>query len=129
MCATARPIDGLCHEVSVNDRHTIVTDEPERLGGTDLGPAPHELLAAALAACISTVLAMYARVRDWDLGHLRVDVGYDPRSVPRHFEVEVRLPTSLTAEQITRLERIAASCPIRKALETGFSFEERFVPQ
>ena len=50
MTATARPIDGtLRHEVEVNGRHTIITDEPTRLGGTDAGPAPHELLPAMLA--------------------------------------------------------------------------------
>jgi hypothetical protein len=36
MTATARRIGtGLAHQVDVNVRHTIVTDEPERLGGTD----------------------------------------------------------------------------------------------
>ncbi len=43
MTATARRVgNSLEHEVDVNGRHTIVTDEPERLGGSDLGPAPHE---------------------------------------------------------------------------------------
>ncbi len=41
MTATARPIDGtLCNEIDVNRRHTITTDEPEHLGGTDAAP-PH----------------------------------------------------------------------------------------
>ena len=45
--ATARRTGGdLRCEVDVDGRHVIVTDEPERLGGTDEGPAPHELLAA-----------------------------------------------------------------------------------
>ena len=45
--ASARPVNGsLRHEIDVNGRHTIVTDEPEGLGGTDTGPAPHELLPA-----------------------------------------------------------------------------------
>jgi putative redox protein len=51
MTAVARSIDGgLRHEVDVNGRHVIVTDEPERLGGPDAGPAPHELLAAMSGA-------------------------------------------------------------------------------
>ena len=36
-------MQGTVVEVEVNGRHTIVTDEPEGLGGTDQGPAPHEL--------------------------------------------------------------------------------------
>lgn len=55
MYATARSAgNGLRHEVDVNGRHVITTDEPSSLGGTDAGPAPHELLPATLAACVST---------------------------------------------------------------------------
>jgi putative redox protein len=126
MTATARRVgDTLEHEIDVNGRHVIVTDEPERLGGTDQGPAPHELLAATLASCIATTLAMYARNRGWELGETTVDVDYDPDSVPRRFEIDVRLPDDLTAEQRLRLERVARTCPVRRALETGFAFEER----
>ena len=39
MTATARRVgNGLRHEVDVNGRHTIVTDEPESLGGGDDDP-------------------------------------------------------------------------------------------
>jgi hypothetical protein len=38
--ATARSIHGsLRHQVDVNGRHTIITDEPERFGGTDSAPS------------------------------------------------------------------------------------------
>jgi len=130
MTATARRVGNtLEHEVEVNGRHTIVTDEPERLGGGDHGPAPHELLAATLASCIATMIAMYAQNRGWDIGETAVHVDYDPSSVPRHFAVEVQLPDGLTPGQYQRLERVAETCPVRRALETGFAFEERFVTE
>jgi putative redox protein len=126
MTATARRTgDTLRHEVDVNGRHTIVTDEPARLGGTDEGPAPHELLAAMLAACVSTTLAMYARRHGWDMGETCVHVSYDSEVTPRLVSVEVRLPDGLSDEQRWRLERVAAACPARRALEAGFTFEER----
>jgi putative redox protein len=126
MTATARRVDGgLAHEINVNGRHTILTDEPERLGGSDRGPAPQELLAATLAACIATMIAMYAQKRAWDIGATAVDVDYDPESVPRRFRVELHLPSGLTSEQVRRLERVAQTCPVRRALEADFSFEEQ----
>jgi uncharacterized OsmC-like protein len=68
MTATARSVDGgPRHEVDVNSRHAIVTDEPESLGGTNEGPAPHELLPAMLASCASTMITFYARARNWEL--------------------------------------------------------------
>ena len=125
MTATAhRRGDTLEQEVDVNGRHNLVTDEPERLGGTDHGPAPHELLPATLAACAATTVAMYARKRGWDIGELAVDADYDPDSTPRHVTLEMHLSDGLTPEQRRRLERVARACPARRALEAGFVFEE-----
>jgi putative redox protein len=129
MTATARRVgNSLKHEVDVNGRHVIVTDEPKCLGGTDQGPAPHELLAATLAACIATMIAMYTQKRGWDIGESSVEVNYDADSVPRRFAVDVHISKDLAPDQQRRLERVAETCPVRRALETGFAFEERIVP-
>ena len=123
--ASTKSAGGLRLEVRVNGRHTILTDEPASLGGTDEGPAPHELLPAALASCIGTMVALYARNRDWDVGEPRVDVVYDPESTPRAFDVHLRLPPGLSDDQRRRLERVARTCPLRRSLEAGFTFNER----
>ena len=126
LTATARSIPGaLRQEVLIDGRHRLVTDEPERLGGDDRGPAPHELFPAALAACVSTTLVRYGRTKGWDLGQVTVDVDYDHRSTPRRFAVAVGLTGELTDEQVARLEKVAAACPLRRAIEAGFEFEER----
>jgi putative redox protein len=128
MTATARPVDGtLRHEVDINGRHAIVTDEPMRLGGTDTGPAPYELLPAMLAACVSTTIAAYANARGLELDDLRVDVVYEPEASPRHVELVVHAPAGLTDDQAERLRRIADACPVKRALEAGFTFEETVV--
>ncbi len=116
-------------EIDVNSRHVLVTDEPVALGGIDAGPAPHELLPAALAACIATMISMYAATKGWDLSELAVDVDYDHKATPRRFEITVRLPDGLTDSQLERLRRVADTCPIRRALETGFEFDERIVTE
>lgn len=124
--ATARPIDNtLKHEVDVNGRHTVITDEPESLGGTNTGPAPHELLPATLASCISTMIALYAQRKDWQLDGLSVDVTYDNEAEPRSFDVTLHLPDGLTEDQVERLRRVADTCPVRRALEGDFVFDER----
>lgn len=126
--ATAQPIHGtLRTEIDVNGRHTIITDEPARLGGTDTASTPHELLAATLAACVSTMLVLYATPRNIDLGGLRVDVDYDADTTPRAVEITIHLPDHLTDDQIKRLNKVAETCPVRRALEAGFTFHERLV--
>jgi putative redox protein len=126
LTAVARSIPGtLRTDVLVNDRFHLVTDEPVDVGGDGSAPAPHELFPAALASCIATTLAMYARTKGWDLGEVVVDVDYDHRSTPRRFEVEIRLGGDLSDEQLRRLEKVAEACPVRRAVEAGLVFEER----
>jgi putative redox protein len=125
LTATARSIPGtLRQEIVIDGRHRLVTDEPTRLGGDGSGPAPHELLAAALAGCVSTTLVMYARTKDWDLGQVLVDVDYDNTSTPRKVDILVSLSGDLDPGQLERLENVARSCPVRRSIETGFEFEE-----
>jgi putative redox protein len=116
--------DTLRQEVLVDGRHLLFTDEPAHLGGTDTGPAPHELLPAALAACIAVTIRMYARTKGWELGRLDVDVVYDNSSTPRRFDVTIDLPPGLSSEQVRRLMRVAEACPVRRSIETGMVFDE-----
>jgi putative redox protein len=126
MTARARSVDGSPdHTIDVNGRHTIRTDTPERLGGTDSAPSPHELLPAMLASCVSTMIGMYARARDWQLSDVEVDIEYDADAEPRHLQVTVNLPDGLTPDQVARLRRVADTCPVKRALQAGFTFEQQ----
>jgi putative redox protein len=130
LTATARSVPGtLRQEIVVDGRHRIVTDEPVSLGGDGSGPAPHELFPAALAACVSTTLVMYARTKEWELDQVVVDVDFDHRSTPRRFEIEIRLAGDLNESQLERLEKVAAACPLRRSVEAGIEFVERIALQ
>ena len=127
LTATACSIPGtLRQEVVIDHQHRLITDEPLRVGGDGSGPAPHELFPAALAACVSTTLVMYARTKGWTIGEVAVEVDYDNRSTPRRFEIAVRLSGDLTDEQLERLEKVAQSCPLRRSIEAGIEFVETF---
>ena len=126
LTATSRSIQGtLRQDILIDGRHRLTTDEPEHLGGEGSGPAPHELFPAALAACVSTTLVMYARTKEWDLGEVTVDVDYDHQATPRRFEIDVRLTGDLDQLQLDRLEKVAEACPLRRSIEAGIEFVER----
>jgi putative redox protein len=127
MNASARMIPGtLRSEVSIRrGAFRLVTDEPESVGGENSAPAPHELFPAALASCVATTLVMYARTKRWELGEVEVDVDYDHHSTPRRFDISIRVDGDLSEEQLRRLEKVAAACPVRRAVEAGAVFEER----
>ncbi|HEX2071550.1 MAG TPA: OsmC family protein [Thermoleophilaceae bacterium] len=126
--AVARRVgsDGLEHHVEVRG-HELTADEPERLGGTDAGPSPEELLAASLASCSAITLEMYARRKGWDVGDVVVEVDYEPaqRGSPTRFAMSVRLPKELPEEQRERLMQIVAKCPVHRTLEGEVMFDEK----
>jgi putative redox protein len=129
LTATSRSIPGtLRQEVVIDGKHRLITDEPVEVGGDGSAPAPHELLPAALASCVSTTLVMYARRKGWELGQVRVDVSYDHRATPRRADITIRLGADVSSEQLELLEKVAAACPVRRSIQTELEFNEQIVP-
>lgn len=126
LTATSRSIRGtLRQEIVIDGKHRLITDEPEDVGGEGSAPAPHELLPAALASCVSTTLVMYANRKGWELGDVSVDVDYDHRSAPRRCDISINISGDLSGAQIAVLDKVAAACPVRRAIETGIEFSEQ----
>jgi putative redox protein len=115
--AIARRKNGFEHEVAIRE-HSLTVDEPEDRGGTDTGPSPGELLAAALATCSAITIEMYADRKGWELGDVEVDVEmeYGRSGSPQSFAVTLHLPRALSEDQSERLREIAGKCPVHRAL-------------
>jgi putative redox protein len=123
----ARRVEGYAHDLEV-DGHPLRLDEPPEAGGAGSGPRPTQLLGAGLAGCIAITVEMYAKRKGWDVGAVEVDVEMSYEGpVPTGFEVGLRLPGHLDAEQRRRLLVIATKCPVHKVLagEARVSVVER----
>ncbi|HEX2466950.1 MAG TPA: OsmC family protein [Solirubrobacterales bacterium] len=127
--AVARRREGYTHDVEIDGEHTLVVDEPGESGGANQGPSPTRVLAAALAACTAITVEMYAGRKGWELGDVEVvvDMAYDDKSTPNSFDVLLKVPESLDAEQQERLLAIAGKCPVHRALssETEVAVKDR----
>ncbi len=100
----------------------FVVDEPIDAGGTGLGPSPHGLLAAGLAACTTLTLRLYADRKAWPLTHVRVAVEHEkqPDQVPPDlFRRTLHLEGPLDQTQRLRLMEIAEKCPVHLTLMRG----------
>jgi putative redox protein len=124
--AHADSSNSLVQNLEIRD-HSLIADEPSEMGGEDRGPTPQELLAASLAACTAITIQMYARRKEWKLGEIEVECEYEPadKGAPTEFKLAIRLPGGLTPDQIERLEKIAAKCPVHRTLAGDVRFEQR----
>src|SRR6266542_2689673 len=64
---------GLTQKIEAG-RHHLTADEPKEAGGADQGPNPYELLLAALGACTSMTLHIYAKRQGWPLEAVEVEL-------------------------------------------------------
>lgn len=121
--------DGFVQEVTAGAHH-LRCDEPESAGGTDTGPTPYDLLLAALGACTSMTLAMYARRKKWPLSHVSVRLRHSHEYAQDSarcetqdarltvIDREIELDGSLDDDQRARLLAIANRCPVHLTLSS-----------
>jgi len=102
--------------------HKIYADEPESLGGADLGLSPFELVCAGLGACTNITLRMYAQRKDWPVTNIAVDVAYKKSGMGADmkdvFIRKITIEGDLDDKQIGRMMVIAGKCPVHKMLES-----------
>ena len=102
----------------------ISADEPVKVGGTDRGLSPFELVGAGLGACTTMTMRMYANRKGWDAGAAQVDVTWE--QADRHnstFRRTIILGADLSDEQRARLIEIADRCPVHRMLEGSVTIE------
>lgn len=119
--------------------HTLLADEPVNYGGANLGPNPYDLLNAALGACTSMTLRMYADRKKWPLKeaivHLKHDKVYaedcasckEKGSKLDQLSREVELVGELDEEQRRRLMEMVDKCPVHKTLTSDISITTKEV--
>lgn len=121
------PSTGLAQEILAG-AHRLAADEPTSLGGTDSGPSPHELLLAALGACTSMTLSMYARRKSWPLESVTVRLSHTKlEEGAERIERDIVLVGKLDAEQRARLLEIANKCPVHRTLTSKLDIQTRIV--
>ena len=134
----AETTQGLFLNHVVTGRHRFLADEPESIGGFDAGPGPYDFLAAALGACTSMTLRMYADRKQMPLDKVTVEVSHDKihasdiATDTADGLIESRMPTNgkidrftrvlhlageLDEEQRASLLKIADRCPVHRTLE------------
>ena len=116
-------------------RHRLLADEPTSVGGLDSGPTPYDYLAAALGACTSMTLRIYAEQKKLALGRVSVSVKHGKVPVEHcndcgeavegrtgridRFERIIGIEGEIDAALADKLVEIAGKCPVHRTLEEG----------
>jgi len=98
-------------------RNSFIADEPPDNGGDDAGPAPHDLLDAALGSCTALTVTLVARRKGYALSDVRVEVGHEKSADGAHqMHRRIELVGELTEDQRQYLLGIANKCPVHRTL-------------
>ncbi|WPU66466.1 OsmC family protein [Peredibacter starrii] len=107
-----------------NGEHSIISDVSKETGGEDEGLNPHELVEAALGACTTLTLELYARRKNWDLTNMVVNIKIVKETKESSvIERSITFGEQTTPEQRARLLEIANKCPIHNLLESNIKVE------
>jgi putative redox protein len=121
---------GLFQQDVVAGTHRLLADEPVKAGGLDSGPSPYDLLLAALGACTSMTLRLYAERKQLPLARTQVTLRHEKIHAADCAECETKegkidrieraiaLDGDLDAEQRARLMEIADKCPVHRTLKS-----------
>ena len=96
--------------------HRLLTDVSPALGGEDSGLAPHDLLAAALAACTTLTVNLYAKRKGYALDEVRVSIKHGQEGEAYALHRSIHYVGALSEEEKQRLTDIANKCPVHKTL-------------
>ncbi|MGB7300827.1 MAG: bifunctional alpha/beta hydrolase/OsmC family protein [Burkholderiaceae bacterium] len=130
---------GLFANTVSTSQHSLIADEPTSVGGTDLGMTPYQLLQAALGACTTMTIRMYAQRKKWPLDNVSVDLHHDKIHATdcEHCETtsgkvdqisrQISLQGNLDAEQRAKLLEIADKCPVHRSLHSEISITTELV--
>ena len=117
---------GFLQNITHGATHHVVADEPPQMGGTDRGMSPFGYLSAALGACTSMTIRMYARHKKLLLDHVYVDVTHEKRPVSAEntdatpqdlFTRHIHIKGNLSNSEREKLLEIANKCPVHRTLE------------
>lgn len=121
MVKTMTTYQGGLHCTSMHEPSgaTVSTDAPVDNNGRGESFSPTDLVGAALAGCMSTIMGIVAQRKNIVIEGMTVEVGKymnaDPRRIAK-LEVTITVPLPANHPDRKLIEQAALTCPVKQSL-------------
>jgi len=106
--------------------HSIHTDQPEKIGGDDTGPAPFDLFLASIATCAGLYALRFCEKRGFPAEELAVTL--EPVRDPENkrvatIRIEVHLPPGFPQKYHAAVLRAIDQCAVKRNIVNPPDFD------
>ena len=121
-----------CQAVHQPSGRELTTDAPLDNRGKGESFSPTDLVATALASCISTIMGIYAdRHDDLDLAGLKIKIekhmsAESPRRIAK-LPMTINFPPGISQKHRSALEEIVQHCPVHRSLDPNIETPVEFL--
>jgi putative redox protein len=109
----------------------VLTDQPASWGGLEENGSPTDLFAAALAACMLTMMAFEARKQKVSVDGAQIEIEKELSSdKPLRItviRVQVKVPGQISPAIQKVLEEAASHCPVHQSLHPDVDVQTTFI--
>lgn len=98
----------------------LLMDEPESVGGNNIGPDPFSTFLASLAGCTLSTLRMYIDRKEWNIPEIKISLNLSQETnekLETTISRTILFSGDVSDEQKERLLVIADKCPVSKLLK------------
>ncbi len=108
----------------------LITVPPVDNQGDGSSFSPTDLVAAALASCILTIMAIVAERHQINIAGMHIQIEKNMHAEPRRIAslpVKIRLPDHLSQVDRRKLENAAHHCPVHRSLQPEIEIAIEFI--
>ncbi len=104
--------------------HLIMTDQPEKSGGSNTAPAPYDLFLASIATCAGFYVQSYCDNKNIDCSGIEITLKAkrDDKKVINGFVTTIHVPEEIPEKLHGVLKKVASQCAVKKTIMNNPDF-------
>lgn len=105
--------------------HLIMTDQPEKFGGSNSAPAPYDLFLASIATCAGFYIQSYCENKGIDSTSIEITLKpthHQTSKAVTGFVTTIKVPEEFPSNLRGALKKVAEQCAVKKTIMNNPNF-------